>query len=175
MVAWDEIWQGYPDHWMKVYGNLQAACELVGNSSLADDLAVEMTKFNKSIKDKKKYRPCFEKMACDAICEEEKMCINPKEILDTQFCFDCALKHLSEASVEYNGKDKLSWIKVVGNMASASNHLIEKYEAIANEIRVERKKYSDSLISGKAYRPDFENLSMKVKEIQLKNIVERIN
>jgi len=156
MVAWDEIWQGYPDHWIKVHGNLVEASQST-NGQISNDLLCEAMKFLDSYKNHKKYRPCFEKLACNLLNKlAKKNIVQENMILDSQLCYDCATKHLAEAQVSYNqmNKDPRAWVLVIGNLSHAANHLVEKHPNLSNIIREMRKDFMDQLMFEKTHSID---------------------
>jgi hypothetical protein len=86
-----------------------------------------------------------------------------KEVVSTQLCYDCAFKHLSCAYVAWaevvNGYPTPDHIaKVVGHMAHAEEHLLERHPDIAKAIREARKLFWDSQIFEMQSRPAFEML-----------------
>ena len=159
MAAWNEVYQGYPDHYVKVSGCLTLASELCGGR-LSEQLAEEASKFNQSVLTKTMYRPGFEQLAADAINETAGEIIVKVE-MNTQLCYDCATKHLADAAVawsEMKSGETAALLDVLGNLSHASNHLIEKHPDLANAIRTDRKAIWESLIQQTPFiRPDFES------------------
>jgi len=164
MVAWSEVWMGYPDHALKVYGNLIKASELLRN----EEIAMEARKFRAAFNEGMKYRPPFENMAW-TIANGNKQVIPHNQIPDSQLCYDCAGKHLSSASVAWdqikNGQPA-SWIDLIGNLAHAEEHLIEKHEELAGEIRKDRKTAWAAMLEGTGIpRPEFEMHLLEVSNL----------
>lgn len=88
--------------------------------------------------------------------------------MDSLLCYDCAFKHISDASevwleIEngYNTPDH--YMKFVGSMSQAANHLIEKHPDMATEIRMARKAWWDSkLLQTDVVRPTFEKWAERI-------------
>lgn len=80
----------------------------------------------------------------------------------TMLCYDCAFKHLSDASEVFNEIENGysqpdHYLKFVGAMSQASNHLLEKHPDMAAEIRIARKDWWDAKHLGlDVTRPPFE-------------------
>lgn len=167
MVAWDEIWQGYPDHWIKVYGNLLSASEACDDEILEERLLDEAGKFLEQFKNKKRYRPPFEDMACLMLnLDAEKTVVPSGQALDSQLCYDCAMKHLTEAHESFKEvkQNPRAWIFIIGNMSHAANHLVERHPKLANEIRSFRKKFMDNMLVGKTIQLDLQQLCERVRK-----------
>lgn len=175
MVAWDEIWQGYPDHWIKVHGNLLTAYENCNNEVIEEEILEEIHKFMSGYENKKMYRPKFEKIACDLLNLSTGKNIVPRGYsLDSQLCYDCAIKHLSEASesfkqIETNPK---AWIHIIGNLSHAANHLVENHPKFANEIRNIRKNFMDNLMIGKLTKFDITKICERTRKLAEQNLYD---
>lgn len=78
-------------------------------------------------------------------------------------CVDCALKHLSQASILLQ-ESKQGYPKHLhyarGHMAEAESELISRYPKHAELVRAERKKLEES----EDYKPDFDKLIDKVDQ-----------
>lgn len=165
MVAWNEVYQGYPDHWVKVHGNLTTASELATDPELKTSIEQETKTFYDSYTKQEKYRPKFESLACQAMNLENNtnLCGN---VINGMLCYDCCLKHISDAQgyfyqLQENPEDITNFMWVIGNLSHAADHLVEQYEGVANHVREERKKFYNSYIADKTnlYTPDFNELS----------------
>lgn len=78
-------------------------------------------------------------------------------------CTDCALKHLSQASIllsESRQGYPTHRFYALGHMAEASDELVKEYPKYAAIVRKERKKLEDD----PDYTPDFEELIKTVAE-----------
>lgn len=168
MIAWNEIWQGYPDHWVKVHGDLIVLANSIDDDNLKKDILDEANHFYKMYLDGMKYRPPFEKYACLIMnLDANKEVIKKNEIINGSMCINCALKHLAEAKISFDKiEDFNEFIKVIGNMSHASNHLVEDNEVLANYIRDERTKFYNSYIDKiDIYEPNFEIIINNVKNM----------
>lgn len=168
MVAWNEIYQGYPDHWLKVYGNLNAAIEVCDNEATKSEIKKEADLFFDNYKKNIKYRPKFEQLACRAFSLETKNSMFGN-VINGMLCYDCAIKHISDASVYYmqlvnNPDDIQAFMMIIGNLNHASDHLVEQHESEANYIREERKRFYMSYLVNvtETYQPNFDEMMNKV-------------
>jgi hypothetical protein len=172
-AAWNEVWQGYPDHWSKVCGTLDQARDLLAETAydaycnerkLSIELDIQSDRFRKSMQNKEMYRPPFEKLAAMALnLAAGKEVISDKSVMPTQLCYDCAVKHLADAATawkEMEGGNKTSVFEVLGNLSHASNHLVERHPELASDIRNERKSVWEALATpNKPFsRPNFNAL-----------------
>jgi hypothetical protein len=171
MVAWNEIYQGYPDHWVKVYGNLNSAIDICNDEGLKKELKEESDQFYDSYKKNIKYRPKFEELACKSLNLETESLICGN-VISGMLCYDCAIKHISDANVYYmqlsSDPDSMNdFMMVIGNLSHAADHLIEQYDELANFIREERKNFYNSYLVNRVatYRPNFEEMTMKVMSL----------
>jgi len=168
-TAWNEVWQGYPDHWMKVSGSLSLAAELIDdeNPKLEHQLVSEASLFSSAISQLQMYRPPFEKMAAIALnLHAGREVIRDADVIGTQLCYDCAVKHLTEAKTAWSESDPMSWMDALGNLGHASNHLVERHPQLANAIREDRKRVWEGIVGASAYlRPTFEEHIQAVFEI----------
>lgn len=90
--------------------------------------------------------------------------------MDTQLCYDCAFKHISAAYVTWceiqDGYDRSDhYMKLVGNLVHAEEHLIDQHPDLAERIREARKAWWDSKALGGECRPPFEELAQSVWEL----------
>jgi hypothetical protein len=91
--------------------------------------------------------------------------------VNSLLCYDCAFKHLSDAAevwveIENGYSTPDHYMKFVGSMSQAANHLIEKHKDLATEIREARKAWWDSKILGlESERPVFEKWAEKVWQL----------
>jgi len=86
-----------------------------------------------------------------------------------QLCYDCAFKHISDAATIWNEIENgynvpNHFMKFVGAMSQAADHLLEKHPDVAAEIRLARKEWFDQKVLGLVYRPDFESWAETVWE-----------
>lgn len=88
---------------------------------------------------------------------------------NTQLCYDCAFKHLAMAQAAWyevmNGYAQSDhYLKVVGHLAHAEEHLAERHQDLSEKIRTARKAWWDATLLGAAFRPPFEELAQEVLE-----------
>jgi hypothetical protein len=149
MSAWNETFQGYPDHWAKVVGDLSLASEIC-DSDLSGKLMFESKSFNIAYSNGKQYRPPFEHLVAEAINQVAgRRVVEPSDVLNTQLCYDCATKHLADAGVVWDDMemgDFNAFVEVLGNLSHASNHLIEKHPDVADIIRKNRKAIWEAFV-----------------------------
>lgn len=93
----------------------------------------------------------------------------------SQFCYDCALKHIAIASEAWfeieNGYDRPDhWMKIVGNLAHAEIHLVERQPELAAEIRDGRTAWWVAKLAGARVRPAFEMWFEAVLELYRKTL-----
>ena len=92
--------------------------------------------------------------------------------MDNQLCYDFAFKHISCAYVVWaeisNGYDEPGhYMKFVGHMANAEEHLIDRHDDLPEQIREARKLWWDAKLTGATYRPPFEEWLQTIWEMIL--------
>ncbi len=78
-----------------------------------------------------------------------------------QLCYDCAFKHISDAATIWNEIENgynvpNHFMKFVGALSQAADHLVEKHPEVAAAIREDRKEWFDAKVMGSTFRPRFE-------------------
>lgn len=94
-----------------------------------------------------------------------------------QLCYDCAFKHISDASTIWNEIENGygvpdHYMKFVGALSQAADHLLEKHPELSFAIREARKEWFDSRVLGGKFRPPFEDWAMQVWELITVNAAE---
>lgn len=97
--------------------------------------------------------------------------------MDNQLCYDCAFKHISCAYVVWaeirNGYNEPGhYMKFVGHMAHAEEHLIDRHDDMPGQIREARKLWWDAQLTGATYRPPFEEWLQAIWEMILTDLHE---
>ena len=87
-----------------------------------------------------------------------------------QLCYDCAFKHISDAATIWNEIENGygvpdHYMKFVGALSQAADHLLEKHPDLSVAIREARKEWFDSKVLGGTFRPPFEDWAMRVWEL----------
>jgi len=90
--------------------------------------------------------------------------------VNNQLCYDCAFKHVSAAWVAwceiYDGyKRPDHFMKVIGHLAHAEEHLVDRHVEIAEKLREERKLFWDAIVMDGFYRPCFEEINDSIWDL----------